>query len=556
MPDDDAAVDIDAVTPGEEPLPGTVLLDRYEVLERIGQGGMSVVYKGRHRLMNRVYAIKMLLPQLVVNPTSLKRFQQEARAASALAHPNVIAVHDFGISPQGHPYMVMDYLEGVGLSELIRKDGRLAVDRSLSIFVQACDALAHAHEKGIVHRDLKPSNIMVISDSRGGEQVKIVDFGIAKLLPCEGEEIQRLTQTGELLGSPFYMSPEQWVGQALDARSDIYAMGCLMYETLTGKTPFAGATMFETMYKHMNDMPAGLDGLQASAEVKEQLEAILFKAMAKDPGQRYQSMWDLRDDLENVSQGAARGLLSRMRNLWIVSRLRRVPPRTRSRAVAVLAAIVLVLGASTGYMLSFLLSATTQPVGVPWYKEAKLVPERNARSEKVAELLARITAWNQNAPGDDLIRKLELLGQHYSRYQEWDKAVAAFQKTLNIRQSQNPDYKHDLGYLITSLKLANCFFEMGRDSDAKHYYEIAIPGMVESLISEDLSQPCSNVAEIYLRQGWLKNAEWEYRESLSYWKSARAYRTSLEKSPNFAYTVSRFGDCLRLEGQSREAKQN
>jgi serine/threonine-protein kinase len=295
---------------------------------------MSVVYKVRHTVLHRIYAIKMLLPQLAINPKNLKRFEQEARAASALNHPNVIAIHDFGASPQGQPYLVMDYLEGQGLNELIKNNSPLDVDRSLGIFIQACDALALAHETGIVHRDLKPSNIMVTKGGPGEDQVKIVDFGIAKLLPTEGEDVQRLTQTGEVFGSPYYMSPEQWTGKALDARSDIYSMGCVMYETLAGHAPFAGSTVHETMYKLMNEVPAGLTKLQASAEIRAQLEAILFKAIARDPAQRYQSMRDLKADLEKVRHGGHGGLLSRIRNLWVVSRLRRVPARTRSTVVA------------------------------------------------------------------------------------------------------------------------------------------------------------------------------------------------------------------------------
>lgn len=555
LTDDDREVGIDASTPKPDPLVGTVLFDRYEVLERLGEGGMSVVYKVKHTVLHRVYAVKVLLPHLAINPKNLKRFEQEARAASALAHPNVIAIHDFGASPEGQPYLVMDYLEGKGLNDLIHQDGVLAVDRSLGIFIQACDALALAHEKGIVHRDLKPSNIMITADSTGEDQVKIVDFGIAKLLPTEGEDVQRLTQTGEVFGSPYYMSPEQWTGKALDARSDIYSMGCVMYETLAGHAPFAGSTVHETMYKLMNEVPPGLTGLQASAEIRGQLEAILFKAIAKDPAQRYQSMRELKADLEKLRGGADRGMLSRIRNLWVVSRLRRVPARTRSKVVAVLAAIVLVLGASTAYMLSFLLSPTTQSVAMSWHKEPKPVPERDERSEKVAEWMARITAWSHNAASDDLLRKLEKLGLHYSKYQEWDKAVAAFKKALSIRQSQNPDYKQDLAYLISSMKLADCYYETGRTSDAKHYYEIAIPGMIESMATDDLSQPLANVADIYMQQGELKKAERDYRHALRYWEMNTRYREGLEKSPDYALTVSRFGDCLRLEGKLPEAKQ-
>jgi tetratricopeptide (TPR) repeat protein len=189
-----------------------------------------------------------------------------------------------------------------------------------------------------------------------------------------------------------------------------------------------------------------------------------------------------------------------------------------------------------------------------WYKEPKPVPERNQRAEKVAEWLARITAWSHNAPSDDLVRKLEKLGHHYSKYQEWDQAVSAFKKALTVRQSQSHDYKEDLDYLIDSMKLADCYYEMGRPSDAKQYYEIAIPGMLASMAADDLSQPLGNIADIYMQQGELQKAEENYRQALKYWEMNSKYREGLEKSPDYPLTVSRFADCLRLEGNLPDAK--
>src|SRR4030095_3436452 len=192
-----------------ESLVGTSIADKYEILSVLGQGGMSVVYKARHLLMKKAVAIKVLLPQLVLNPQSLKRFQQEASASSSLSHPNVITVYDFGVSAQGLPYLVMDLLYGDSLADEVKNNGPLEVGRALKIFIQAADALYEAHRKGVIHRDLKPSNIMLVSTDTSADIVKIVDFGIAKVLPQEGDDVQKLTQTGEIFGSPYYMSPEQ-----------------------------------------------------------------------------------------------------------------------------------------------------------------------------------------------------------------------------------------------------------------------------------------------------------------------------------------------------------
>jgi serine/threonine-protein kinase len=242
----------------QDHLVGEVFADRNEIISPIAAGGMSVVYKARHTLRKNLVAVKMLLPHMLLSSTNLKRFQQAAQAASALSHPNLITVHDLGLTPYGMPYLVMEYIEGCGLSDLIKREGRISPARCLDILIDACDASSVAHEKGIIHRDLKPSNIMIAVSGDGTEQVKIVDFGIAKLLPTGGEEAQRLTQTGELFGSPLYMSPEQCLSRPLDARSDVYLLGCVMYEALTGSPPLAGGSIMETMYKHMHEVPPGL----------------------------------------------------------------------------------------------------------------------------------------------------------------------------------------------------------------------------------------------------------------------------------------------------------
>lgn len=198
-----------------DPLLGTVFAERYKVLSVLGRGGMSIVYKAKHTLMDRIVAIKLLQASLVSDPQSLSRFQREAKAVSALNHPHVILVYDFGVADNGLPYLVMDYLEGQSLSDVIKDQGHISVSRCANIFLQSCEALQHAHGKGVLHRDLKPSNIMLVNNEGTTDFVKIVDFGIAKLIN-PGEESQRLTQTGEVIGSPLYMSPEQLMGRELD----------------------------------------------------------------------------------------------------------------------------------------------------------------------------------------------------------------------------------------------------------------------------------------------------------------------------------------------------
>ena len=188
--------------------------------------------------------------------TSKKRFQLEAEAASCLKHPNIIAVYDYGIAPTGQPYLVMEYLVGESLADLIKRDKNIEQRRVVKIFIQACDALSHAHKKGVIHRDLKSSNIMLVEQEDKSDIVKVLDFGIAKLMPASGKLPQNLTQTGEVFGSPIYMSPEQCLGQTLDQRSDIYSMGTMLYEALTGVPPLVGNTIVDTMQMHVGTKPA------------------------------------------------------------------------------------------------------------------------------------------------------------------------------------------------------------------------------------------------------------------------------------------------------------
>ncbi len=282
----------------QDPLIGTVLAGKYEIMSVVGTGGMGVVYKGRQHLMDRIVAIKMLRAQHVSDSMSVKRFQQEGKACCLLNHPHVITIYDFGVSPTGQPYMVMDFLEGVSMADIIKQDGQVSVERSIRILMQACEALDHAHRLGVVHRDLKPSNIMLIDYDGEKDFVKVVDFGVAKINSPNDVEAQRLTQVGEVCGSPVYMSPEQCMGYELDNRSDIYSMGVVMYETLTGKLPLLGKTMVDTMSKHISEPPPPFSEARPDLYIPERLEAVIMKALAKDPEQRHQTMDDLARDLD------------------------------------------------------------------------------------------------------------------------------------------------------------------------------------------------------------------------------------------------------------------
>ena len=299
------------VTLARDPMIGTCLMGKYDIIDVIGHGGMGVVYKGRQVLMERVVAIKMLQSQHIADSMSVKRFHQEGKASSKFNHPNIITVYDFGVTPtSGQPFIVMDYLMGIALSDLIKNEGQLGVERSIKILTQTTEALDHAHRMGVIHRDLKPSNIMLIDYEDETDFVKVVDFGVAKLITAGGEQ-QKLTQMGEVCGSPVYMSPEQVQGLELDNRSDIYSMGIVIYETLTGRLPILGKTMVETMSKHITEMPPRFSEIRPDLYIPERLEAVIFKAMAKSPDDRHQTMAELSRDLETAIPKAGKSQVLR-----------------------------------------------------------------------------------------------------------------------------------------------------------------------------------------------------------------------------------------------------
>lgn len=285
----------------EDTLLNAVLAEKYRVLNEIGRGGMSVVYKGVQEFVDREVAIKILQSQLVSDPTSVKRFQQEAQAASLLKHENIIKIYDFGIH-DGRPYLVMDFLVGESLSDIIRRDNQVECERAIKIFIQATDALAHAHRHGVIHRDLKSSNIMLVDEEGKVDVAKVVDFGIAKLLPNSGRQSQNLTQTGEIFGSPIYMSPEQCMGHILDARSDIYSMGTMVYESLTGYPALMGKTIVETMEMQVRETPKPFAEIRPDLQLPKEVETIVFRALEKKPDNRYQSMEEFRDALVHVGK--------------------------------------------------------------------------------------------------------------------------------------------------------------------------------------------------------------------------------------------------------------
>lgn len=267
----------------EEPsLIGRVLEDKYKLTEIIGQGGMGTVYLGYQASMGRHVAVKVLKRRFAQEKVAIKRFLREARAASKLSHSNTITVYDFGQTPDGFLYMVMERLTGRALADVLDDEYRLTSARAVHVIGQICDSLAQAHDRGIQHRDLKPENIFIEPQAGNPDHVKVLDFGIAKMHDEEGSQA---TATGMVCGTPAYMSPEQAMGKDIDGRSDIYALGVLLFELLTGKAPFDGDAAMEIMLKQLNEEPPTVPE-KVRAEVPEALLDAMYAMLAKAPKDR------------------------------------------------------------------------------------------------------------------------------------------------------------------------------------------------------------------------------------------------------------------------------
>jgi serine/threonine protein kinase len=294
---------------------GKTLQDKYRIEEHLGSGGMCDVYRATHMGMGKEVAVKVLKPALAVDDTIARRFEQEARAASRIHHPHAINVTDYGIAEGGTPFIVMEFVKGLTLGELLRKEGAFSVERTANILRQACGALDEAHSVGVVHRDIKPDNI-IIAEYDGSDWVEVVDFGVAKVL----EDVKGrsdLTGANIIVGTPRYMSPEQCEEKPVDARSDIYSLGVVLYEMLSGEAPFKGDSSTRLLMAHASEAPAPLN--EKRPDLSANLVAVVMRALEKDPALRPQRAGEFAREFEEAAElgqpaqaGASRGAFSRI----------------------------------------------------------------------------------------------------------------------------------------------------------------------------------------------------------------------------------------------------
>ncbi|MCC6875475.1 MAG: serine/threonine protein kinase, partial [Sandaracinaceae bacterium] len=341
-----------------DPLIGRTIAGRYVVVERVGSGGMGSVYRARHELVDRDVAIKFLAPELALDATNRQRFLREARAANRIDHEHIIDITDFGETEDGLCFLVMEYLDGGSLADVLR-DGPLPARRAVDIGIQIASALARAHELDVIHRDIKPANVVLLRRADHHDFVKLLDFGLAKM---KGE-IQ-LTLTGTVFGTPEYMAPEQARGMDLSAKADLYAFGCVLYEMLAGAPPFQGATP-DLILKHLRERPERLSS--RVPDIDPTLDALVMRLLAKEPSERHADAHHVLEDLRRV---AAR--------LPVTSPPRRAPATARAAATE---------------------PPTTSVVAGTWESRARFFARLAQRAHPggapawLAAAIAELTAW-------------------------------------------------------------------------------------------------------------------------------------------------------------------
>jgi serine/threonine protein kinase len=284
--------------PRADPFVGKYI-EKYKIIRQIGEGGMGVVYEAEHIHIGKKVALKILREDYTKKLDVVERFKQEARSASIIGHPNIIDVTDFGYTHDGRVFFVMEYLEGEDLATILETERTLPYKRAVRIARQVCDALCAAHDKGIVHRDMKPENIFIVHPNARDEKVKILDFGIAKMSVLD-QEGRKLTKTGVVFGTPEYMSPEQAAGKPVDKKIDIYSLGIILYEMMTGKVPFTGDSFMSILSKHIFEPVPRLKQAAPDLNIPSSLEAIIYRCLEKVPERRIGSAEELASLLDAV----------------------------------------------------------------------------------------------------------------------------------------------------------------------------------------------------------------------------------------------------------------
>jgi eukaryotic-like serine/threonine-protein kinase len=455
-----------ATPPPGDPYTGKVIGERYRLLDRIGEGGMGAVYRAEHTLMRKTVACKLLHGELGRLEDMVRRFEREAQSASRLSHPNIISVTDFGRAASGELYLVMEYVPGLCLADVIHEARYLPVPRALAITRQILSALAHAHAQGVVHRDLKPANVMLTpsAEGRDAETVKILDFGVAKMTQGLAPGDRPLTQTAMVFGTPSYMSPEQATGQEVDPRTDLYACGVILYEMLTGRKPFVAKDLVKVLAMQVTARPPSFAEAAPEVQLPAALEAVVMRALEKDRTRRYPTAAAFCEALAGLElamapSAAAAAAVSGVRWLWARLRAagrelgalhRRLPAGLRRwlPIAGVLGVVLLAVVPSFCYRAGRVSSAPPPPRPVAPAVQVPLQQADEAlASGRLAEARARLFQLLSRFPREARVHYL--LGHLEFLEKKPAPALAAYGQALDL----DPGLRGDAALLLNTRAL-------------------------------------------------------------------------------------------------------
>lgn len=515
-------------------------IESIEIIELLGKGGMSLVYKGRQKQLDRIVAVKVLSKLAVRGEEALKRFQQEGKLTSTLQHPNIVKTISFGISKDEQPYLVMEYLEGLSLAEDLKRNGRPKLTKFRDVFLPILSALGQAHEAGLVHRDIKPGNIMICKNEDGTDTAKLVDFGIARVLADGESKSQNLTKTGVVLGSPAYMSPEQCQGNELDRRSDIYSMACVMYEALSGEPPFTGNSLLEVMQKHVEEPTPDVSELRRKIDIDKNLAQVTLWGLAKDPAERPQTALEFARKLNAVIEEITLDKVPRLKNSGAAN-VKKFNPNS----VIFIALAILCLALFCGKIVSL---STMKPKSPTHAMENlhKLSQDELEEKKVKDELLSMQKFGRENIRVAPYMDKLAELYLSHRKVQEaeplYRTSLAIKEKTLSANDPQ----------IATALINLTVCMPQNRWSQKQKMLERALAILKKAHKPgepDELSVCLSNLATCYIDKHDFANAESLLRRAYALNNTALGTKNKFS-----ANTLCRLGDLLVRERKYAEAE--
>jgi serine/threonine protein kinase len=476
-------------------------IDNIEVLEVLGRGGMAIVFKARQKSTDRIVALKVLAKAAIQGEEAARRFRQEAQLTSGLDHPNIVKTLAFGISTDGQPYLVLEFLDGRSLADDFKLNGRMHLFEFRDVFLPVLSALATAHKASVVHRDIKPENIMLCQTDDGKETVKVLDFGIAKVLSLESTtESQHLTRTGALLGSPSYMSPEQCDGKAVDGRSDIYSISCVMYEALSGEPPFMAATSLEVMRKHSMEPPPTVSDLSRKIDVRKELAAVTLWGLAKDPAARPQTADELSRKLSSVLEKITLDKVPRLKNIATEQRLRH----------GLVLCFMLLCG--IGGFAVWLHNQQTLALPKPDNKSFKRAGAEEQRFEKQIATYERGLGAARNLYLAVSLENLAAIREEQGKYSE---AELARKRVIAIREKALGPEHHYVGKAFSDLASLYLKEAKYRDAEALLRRSLEISEKQFGPDDPDTAEALRQLGQCCAEQGNYKEAENLYKRSLT-----------------------------------------